>query len=122
MKEKTITKDKYSINNEEKTVGMGSIIKSFLDDKEITVPQFAIMLYESRFKYIISDHMLYKIFEDKSNMKPSQLGMFIEVANIDTDEFKSRLMTYTMNIVESGSLNRKKPYYPRKNRLNSKHN
>ena len=69
MSGKTIARTKHIMDGEATTKGMGHIFKEILDEKEITVPRFVIMLSESEYHFIISEHMMYKILEDKVNFR-----------------------------------------------------
>ena len=114
MKGKTISRGKYSKDGDVTTRGMGHIFKGILDEKKITVPQFAIMLAESKYEFVISEHMLYKILEDKVNFRADYLGMFIEVARVSPDDITKRLVAYSMESRDTGDLHSRKTYYPRK--------
>mgnify|MGYP007069902474 CR=1 FL=1 len=116
MSGKTIARTKHIMDGEATTKGMGHIFKEILDEKEITVPRFVIMLSESEYHFIISEHMMYKILEDKVNFRSDYLGMFIDVVGADPADIVSRLVRYSLHSKEIGMLYEKKAYYPRKNK------
>lgn len=117
MIEKKIVKERITGEAEERTIGMGHIFKAILDEKGISIQQFSRDLAFSRFHYDISCDMLYKIFQDKVNMRTSQVGVFMEVAQVEPTDFANRLIAHSVRMQESGDLYNKKPYYPKKGEI-----
>lgn len=114
MKGKSVSRAKRGKDDNATMIGIGHIFGEILDEKGISIPQFTLMLSESKYAFVISEHMLYKILEDKVNFRSDYVGMFIDVAHIDADDLTRRLVSYSIAMRDSGDLYHKKPYYPRK--------